>query len=518
MSGAHAQIEARAGPAPSIAGRLGRSLLLWLGMVLVLAGAGIYLFVRSTLLTDLDDSLRASAAILAREVEYTGTVDSPNIEVDLGSDDAPEYLVQAEAKYFQVWSAGPPAGNAGEVVARSPSLNGGDLTTPAPSSGESIEDVVLPDGRRGRALLMVFDARYEGPDDDSRLRTPAPQFLLCVAFGREGVDRTLTSLAIGLVGVGLASAAVLWLAVRRTIRRELAPAVALANAVGALDPARLPARIDVEGVPRELEPVRAGLDALLVRAGATIDRERRFAGAAAHELRTPLAELGAMIDVRAQWPESQERCVETLSGARRIVSGMARSITMLMSLARARTVGEAMAPGAVDAAPVLRAAMKRHQLRSTGGGLGVTLDAPQSATVWADPGALEAIVDNVVSNALGHTRVGGSVAVTLRELTAPTATAWSLEITNGPTDLGPADLERIFEPFWRKDAARGGGDDGMRHAGLGLSIVRDLADAMGWELAASLGPERRFTMRVVMGKPIGVASTGATGVAGASVH
>ena len=65
-------------------------------------------------------------------------------------------------------------------------------------------------------------------------------------------------------------------------------------------------------------------------------------------------------------------------------------------------------------------------------------------------------------------------------------------ISNPAPDLEPADLSRLFDRFWRKDAARTGG----QHAGLGLSIVRALADVLDVQMVVDLSPDKVFSVRL----------------------
>ena len=68
-----------------------------------------------------------------------------------------------------------------------------------------------------------------------------------------------------------------------------------------------------------------------------------------------------------------------------------------------------------------------------------------------------------------------------------------LRLANIAKDLERADLEHIFDRFWRKDAAR----TDRNHIGLGLSIARGLCDMLGLRLSVDLREDRRFEARIV---------------------
>jgi two-component system heavy metal sensor histidine kinase CusS len=84
--------------------------------------------------------------------------------------------------------------------------------------------------------------------------------------------------------------------------------------------------------------------------------------------------------------------------------------------------------------------------------------------VHADPVLLRRAVNNLVSNAIAHTPRGGAV-----NLGAASDGQWvTLSVENSGDGIAPEHLERVFERYYRADAARGAGSS----VGLGLSIVR----------------------------------------------
>jgi signal transduction histidine kinase len=66
-------------------------------------------------------------------------------------------------------------------------------------------------------------------------------------------------------------------------------------------------------------------------------------------------------------------------------------------------------------------------------------------------------------------------------------------VSNPAGALTADDVTRLFERFWRKEAARSGSG---HHAGLGLPLARSFAEAMGWTLTAELAAEGRVIFRL----------------------
>ncbi|GIW07345.1 MAG: hypothetical protein KatS3mg060_2150 [Dehalococcoidia bacterium] len=99
----------------------------------------------------------------------------------------------------------------------------------------------------------------------------------------------------------------------------------------------------------------------------------------------------------------------------------------------------------------------------------------------ADAGRLEQIVHNLIGNAVRHTPPGGIVLV--RAATEP---GWVILTVRDTGDgIAPEDLPRIWDRFYRSDAAR---DREHGGAGLGLALVKELSEAMGGEVAVTSAP------------------------------
>jgi signal transduction histidine kinase len=122
-------------------------------------------------------------------------------------------------------------------------------------------------------------------------------------------------------------------------------------------------------------------------------------------------------------------------------------------------------------------------LRSTG--------ADASLRVRADAEALGQIIGNLVDNAVSHTPSGGSVTITWSERDGFV----ELEVIDTGIGIDVGEHERVFERFYRVDAAR---SRAMGGTGLGLSIVKHLAESFGGSVAveSELGKGATFFVRL----------------------
>ena len=103
------------------------------------------------------------------------------------------------------------------------------------------------------------------------------------------------------------------------------------------------------------------------------------------------------------------------------------------------------------------------------------------------------IVANLLSNAVAYSPPGATIVCTSEETNGRASVSFS-----NPTEtLEPEDLAVMFDRFWRKDEARAGG----RHVGLGLALVRALAQVLGLEITTRLDPDKTF--RITLSRPLG---------------
>jgi two-component system sensor histidine kinase QseC len=296
-----------------------------------------------------------------------------------------------------------------------------------------------------------------------------------VASDCSGLEEDLWQLvAIAAVSGVVLLGATLWL-IPRLLREGLAPLERLGERAAAINSDSLDTRFSVTGLPAELQPIASRLNDLLGRIEESFERERRFSSDLAHELRTPLAELRSLVECSLQWPETRDpaepREILAISGQ------MEGIVAHLLALAR----GEAgQLPVKVEELSLDRAVGERWSRLAEGAAArGLTADLDLTPTwVSADPTLLRSIIDNVLENAVAY-----SARPAVLRISVGTREGRGFFAAQNPApNLAPADLPRLFERFWRKEAARSDG----QHVGLGLPLARVFAQAMGWTLTAAL--------------------------------
>jgi signal transduction histidine kinase len=249
-----------------------------------------------------------------------------------------------------------------------------------------------------------------------------------------------------------------------------------------------------EAAERQASELRASEEALRRAHQAKDD----FLAVVSHELRTPLnAILGwsAML-LRGQVPpEGQEQALETVH---RNARAQVQLVEDLLDMSRAIAGRLRLDVRPVDAAAVLRSAL--DAVRPSADAAGVRLEwygEPELGTIQADPGRLEQVVWNLLSNGIKFTPAGGAVRLRARR-------DWR-ELTIEVSDTGvgvPADLlPHVFEPFRQGDPSTTRAHGGM---GLGLSIARQIVDLHRGTIAAASAGEQAgatFTVRLPVDPP-----------------
>ncbi|WP_229789360.1 sensor histidine kinase [Pilimelia terevasa] len=230
------------------------------------------------------------------------------------------------------------------------------------------------------------------------------------------------------------------------------------------------------------------------RALRSEDKMRQFVADASHELRTPLTTIRGFAELYRQAVGAD--AAEAARLVRRIEDEAARmgllveDLLLLARLDRQRPLGQAPVTLAVLAGDAVQAA------RVTAPDRRITLDlAPGSAglTVRGDDARLRQVLGNLVTNALVHTPPAAQVTVRLRDGGDGTAV---LEVADTGPGLPADQAERVFERFYRADAARSRHAGEVTGTGLGLAIVAAIVAAHAGAVEVESAPGVGATFRV----------------------
>jgi len=454
----------------SIRRRITIWLLVGLTALWIVGGTAIYLSSRSAMMAGIDTENQG----VSRQVRVLSTgTDGGGPGRWQHEDDVPSADMLPRGLFYQVWDLD------GQVLLRSDNL--GDRNLPrveVPGESPAYLTVEIAGGRRARMSSTLFAAgrsggRREGFGPPSGAGGGRSQpVLVAVARDLSDLETQSRKLLLLLVVVGLVAAAGSILLIGLTLRHGLRPLHTLGESVAAVDASSLDARFSGEQVPRELQPIVERLDALMDRLEAGFQRERRFGADLAHELRTPIAEIQIMADLSIKWPA--ERTEQQMLDIRKITERMHSVVDTLLQLARLEGEGENPDREPVALDPVLADTWRSHAKPADERGLRVEFNCPETAAMPGRPELWKLLLGNLLANAAEYTTAGGRLIVKQEDN--------SLRVANSVEDLQPEQVQRMFERFWRADASR----TGALHSGLGLSLAKACAVAMGLQLTASL--------------------------------
>jgi len=470
----------------SIRRQLTTGLLVSLFLLIALCGGALYGVLRTSLVGEYDGALLAKARALATLAERES---NGKMEFDFADEFMPEFGHTAAPEYFEIWLED------GQVLERSRSLGSQDLPRRADIFAKPLFwNMPLPDGRRGRAVGILFVPQKDIEGNENRqeegpLADGGPQVTLVVARSREQLAQTLHLLSIGIGGVGLLLPVGIALIVAALIGRGLRPLDRMGAEATSIDSSSLQYRFADSEMPRELRPICMRLNDLLERLENAFARERRFTGDAAHELRTPIAELRSLAEVAMRHPEDTELCRRTLTEAVAIARQMERLVTTLLALARGETGAQQVACEPIDLGDVLQQAWAPFEQRASERQLSLTWEVPTALPSETDRALLHCVLGNLFSNAVAHSPVGGQITVRAQSHDGTVR----LLIVNTSSSLTREDVPHLFEPFWQKDPSR----TDSTQSGLGLSLVAVFCRLMNVGVSARLTDGNQLAFELI---------------------
>jgi signal transduction histidine kinase len=193
-----------------------------------------------------------------------------------------------------------------------------------------------------------------------------------------------------------------------------------------------------------------------------------FTAAVSHELRTPLARILALLD-SADLPGADAHAL--IEQARAEVVGAGALIDEILFLSELESGREVVSLGTTTALPVLEEVVLGFEDSAARAGVALAVEGDAHVDVPLRPRMLRIVAENLAENAIRYAGHGA----TFRFVVEPSA----IIATDDGVGVSESDLHRLFERFYRSDAART-----TRGTGLGLAIVKHIVAAAGGTVEA----------------------------------
>jgi two-component system, OmpR family, sensor kinase len=415
-------------------------------MLLVLVGAALFVYLRhrADLTETIDHGLDRRSDDVAALIRRSGTDAAERGDGRLTDpEDAFVQLLTSDASRVQ-----------GTRAVAAPALSPEDADA---ASGEAMRFEANVPGIEGDARLLARPVTADG-------RT----LVLVVGVSLADREETLSSLRksflIGVpIAVLLASAIGYWLATA-----GLAPVEAIRRRARRVSLTQGGERLPLPDAQDEIRRLGETLNEMLARLEESFQRERRFVADASHELRTPLAVLKAELEAALRIAGDDPEVRESLVAALEETDHLAQLAEDLLLIARAADGRLPVKPERLQVRELLERTRQRFADRADEQRREIRVDVPDDSGVWADPLRARQALGNLVDNALRHG--GGEIRLSGRRA----GEAVEIDIADEGHGFQPELAPRAFERF-----ARDGTDPGRSGAGLGLAIVRAIAEAHG---------------------------------------
>lgn len=385
------------------------------------------------------------------------------------------------------------------------------LETPSPEGLEYIQEAIAKYGAESGARVIVLDmsgvAIADSESQDAigtsfisrpevvgalagtvsigrRFSTTANQELLYVAvpilngsqtlgavrltFPASVVDDAVNQRLRGIssvAGITLLVSALVALLLALGITRRLSN---LKNVTEEFTKGNYKVRAEINGGAPEIRSLARSFNAMADQLDKLIAQQKAFAGDASHQLRTPLTALQLRLERATEMLETDPSgAAERIEAAMVETDRLQRLVEGLLVLSRSEN-SDKIARDKCDASQIAQERFENWEALANEQDVSLALEVPDSAEVYAIPGALEQVIDNYVDNALGIVPTNSKITI---RISADSGFTKISVIDEGP-GIPEADIAKAFNRFWRARSDTHG-------SGLGLAIVDRLATASG---------------------------------------
>jgi signal transduction histidine kinase len=231
-----------------------------------------------------------------------------------------------------------------------------------------------------------------------------------------------------------------------------------------------------ESGPVEVADLAASFNEMAASLERLFDARRELVAWASHDLRTPLANMQAMLEALEDGLVPVETTTPIL---REQVALLSSLVDDLFELARIDAGALTLELRDAPLEPVVGSCLRGVEADARRRGIGLAASVPDDVSAQCAPEKVERVLVNLLTNALRHTPSDGSIAVRVEQIDR------EVRVTVEDTGEGLDDEARLrmFDRFWRADPARS-----ARGSGLGLAIARGLVEAHGGRIWAENRP------------------------------
>jgi signal transduction histidine kinase len=230
-----------------------------------------------------------------------------------------------------------------------------------------------------------------------------------------------------------------------------------------------------ESGPSELADLGSTFNVMASHLEEAFDARRELVAWASHDLRAPITSLQAMLEAIEDGIVEPRHYLNPLQSQVRLLGAL---VDDLFELACIDSGAVSLEFDLVDLEGLVSSCVHRYEAEAKARGVQLAIvHRGGTSQARCAPDKIERVLTNLITNSLRYTPGGGQITVAV----AGGAGAVFVSVEDTGIGIAPEVAERVFEPFWRADAARNPASGG---AGLGLAIARGLIEAQGGRIWA----------------------------------
>jgi signal transduction histidine kinase len=271
------------------------------------------------------------------------------------------------------------------------------------------------------------------------------------------------------------------------VRHALSPVRSMAVSARSMTHADFGLRLPIGQSQDELAELGRAFNCLLDQLQFAFDRQRRFTGDAAHQLRNPLTVLQGQLDVARRRRRSAAEYEQTLDVLIAQTAELRQTVESLLFLARSdggATIAHSEIVALDEWLPKYMAHFDGHPRRKD-----IIVCCESQTQVLVSVPLFSQLLDNLLSNALKYSQAGTPVKLVVKRENDRVV----LAVQDQGIGISRQDHKSVFEPFFRSEEARRGGYPG---SGLGLSVAARIATVLKAELWLNSTPGQCSTFTV----------------------
>jgi len=406
--------------------------------------------------------------------------DGNGVDFDFAGEFMPEFERKEKAEFFQLWRKG-------SNFERSDTLdifNSEDLPMPKLGVNETqIGDIELPDGRAGRIVHVGFmpqvdsTNREEYFDELNRLNLQQEPMYIALAMSSENLNWVLWLVDIVFIVTAILATLLVRGVVSKTVKNGLLPLQELNQKIKDVNIAHRELPIYLSEPTLELEPIVNELNSFINENRELYLREQRVTSDIAHELRTPISELINLCEVAIKFPDDKEIKTSFKSDILEISNRLGKIVSNILVLQKSNYTKKLVKE-------LLELEFSMNLILNRFDNLNVQLNFDKSIThISVNKFAFESIITNLLSNAEYYSPQGSTININICKNDHGNV---EVQVKNQTKEkIRSEDLKYFFEPLWQQDNSR----TSTQRFGLGLSIVKSLAEAMEARISVQLSKE-----------------------------